>query len=87
MQSSHGEGGDDASVFHKTDCPGSCLNPTFIFMCRGEVCGRDADDARLIQASVNAPPSVVGFYFQTPQSCDHPDQWATFLTGEQGFAL
>jgi hypothetical protein len=28
-------------------------------MCGGEVCGRDADDARVIRASVNAPPSVV----------------------------
>ncbi len=30
-----------------------------ILMCGGEVCGRDADDARLIRASVNAPPSMV----------------------------
>ena len=28
-------------------------------MCGGEVCGRDADDTRVMQASVNAPPSVV----------------------------
>jgi hypothetical protein len=28
-------------------------------MCGGEVCGRDADDARVIRASVNTPPSMV----------------------------
>jgi hypothetical protein len=59
----------------------------YIFIYRGEVCGRYADDARLIRASVTAPTSVVGFSFQTPQFSDHRDQWATFLPGEQGFAL
>jgi hypothetical protein len=29
----------------------------------GEVCGRYADDARLIRASVTAPTSMVGFSF------------------------
>jgi hypothetical protein len=48
----------------------------------GDVCGRYADDARLIRVSINAPTSVVGFSFQTPQACDHFDLWATFL--EQG---
>jgi hypothetical protein len=54
------------------------------FIYSGEVCGRYADDARLIRASVTAPTSVVGFSFQTPQFSDHLDQWATFLPGEQG---
>jgi hypothetical protein len=49
-----------------------------IFINGGEVCGRYADDARLIRASVNAPTSVVGLPFQTPQACDHLDLWATF---------
>jgi len=47
----------------------------YIFIYCGEVCGRYADDARLIRVSVTAPTSVVG---------DHLDQWATFLPGEQG---
>ncbi len=56
----------------------------YIFIGGGDVCGRYADDTRLICASVNAPTSVVGFSFQTPQACDHLDLWATFLPGEQG---
>jgi hypothetical protein len=56
----------------------------YIFIRGGEVCGRYADDARLIRVSVNAPTYVVGFSFQTPQACDHLDQWETFLPGEQG---
>ena len=51
----------------------------------GEVCGRHADDARLIHASVTAGLRG-GLLLQTPQLDDHPDQWATFLPGEQGFA-
>ncbi len=56
----------------------------YIFIDGGEVCGRYADDTRLIHASVNTPTSVVGFSFQTPQACDHLDLWVTFLPGEQG---
>jgi hypothetical protein len=51
----------------------------------GEVCGRHADDARLIHASVTAGLRG-GLLLQTPQLDDPPDQWATFLPGEQGFA-
>jgi hypothetical protein len=56
----------------------------YIFIEGGDVCGRYADEARLICASVNTPTSVVGFSFQTPQAYNHLDLWATFLPGERG---
>jgi hypothetical protein len=40
----------------------------YIFIYSGEVCGRYADDARLIRASVTAPTSVVGFLSKLPSS-------------------
>ncbi len=40
-------------------------------------------DARLIHASITASLRG-GLSMQTPQLSDHPDQWATFLPGEQG---
>jgi hypothetical protein len=79
--------GDDAVVFvfHQgMDGHVRSLVYIYIFIGGGDVCGRYADDARLIRTSINAPTSVVGFSFQTPQACDHLDLWATFLPGEQG---
>jgi hypothetical protein len=40
----------------------------YIFIYSGEVCGRYADDARLIRASVTAPTSVVGSHSKLPSS-------------------
>jgi hypothetical protein len=40
----------------------------YIFIYGGEVCGRNADDARLIRASVTAPTSVVGSHSKLPSS-------------------
>ena len=40
----------------------------YIFIYSGEVCGRYADDARLIRASVTAPTSVVGSLSKLPSS-------------------
>ena len=40
----------------------------YIFIYGGEVCGRYADDARLIRASVTAPTSVVGSHSKLPSS-------------------
>ncbi len=40
----------------------------YIFIYRGEVCGRYADDARVIRASVTAPTSVVGSLSKLPSS-------------------
>ncbi len=40
----------------------------YIFIYSGEVCGRYADDARLIQASITAPTSVVGSHSKLPSS-------------------
>jgi hypothetical protein len=84
-----GNGGDDAYVFFIKEGPPRIMfsNLAIVFIQKGEVCVRDTDDTRLIPASVNAPPFMVGSHFQTPQSCDHPDQWATFLPGEQGFGF
>ncbi len=79
--------GDDAGVFvfHQW-MTGHVRNLVYIyiFIGGGDICGRYADDARLIQASVNAPTSVAGFSFQTPQAYGHLDLWVTFLPGEQG---
>ena len=40
----------------------------YIFIYSGEVCGRYADDARLIRAFVTAPTSVVGSHSKLPSS-------------------
>jgi hypothetical protein len=56
----------------------------YMFIGGGDVCGRYADNARLICTSLNAPSSMVGFSFQTVQVCDYLDQWVPFLPGEQG---
>ena len=40
----------------------------YIFIYSGEVCGRYADDARVIRASVTAPTSVVGSLSKLPSS-------------------
>ncbi len=40
----------------------------YIFIYDGEVCGRYADDARLIRASITAPTSVVGSHSKLPSS-------------------
>ncbi len=42
-------------------------NWTVSSRCGVEVCGRDADDAHLIQVSINAPPSVVVVSFPNGQ--------------------
>jgi hypothetical protein len=49
---------------------------TVILMCGGEVCGWDADDARLIRASVNTPPTEVVVSF--PNS---PVLWSFWSMG------
>jgi len=62
---------DDAGLFgFSTSGPtsfGSGLH-VYIFIYGGEVCGRYADDTRLIQASVTAPTSVVGSHSKLPSS-------------------
>jgi hypothetical protein len=40
----------------------------YMLIVRGDVCGRDANDAHLIRLSVNAPPSMVGFHSKLPRS-------------------
>ena len=40
----------------------------YIFIYKGEVCGRYADDARVIRASVTAPTSMVGSLSKLPSS-------------------
>ena len=62
---------DDAGVFSFINgwptSFGSGLH-VYIFIYSGEVCGRYADDARLIRASVTAPTSVVGSLSKLPSS-------------------
>ena len=59
----------------------------YIFIYIGEVCGRYADGGPLDTSVRHGTYLRGGFSFQTPQFSDHLDQWATFLPGEQGFAL
>jgi hypothetical protein len=71
LQSTHGDlGMMQLSLFSSTigqTSLGSGLY-IYIFIDGGEVCGRYADDARLIHASVNAPTSVVGSHSKLPSS-------------------
>ena len=63
-------------IWHVSISPSTTLAVQFV--------GGMRFDARLIHTSVithlRGGPSL-----QTPQLCDHPDQWVTFLPGEQGF--
>jgi hypothetical protein len=72
LQSTRGGGGNDAGfvLASSTSGPtslGSGLH-VYIFINGGEVCGRYADDAHLIRASVTASTSVVGSHSKLPSS-------------------
>ncbi len=59
----------------------------YIYIHGGEVCGRYADDARLIRASVTAPTSCGGVSLQTPQSVIILINGQLFSLGSRVFAL
>ena len=61
---SRGGGTMQVCIASSTSGPTSFGLPTCLHIIySGEVCGRDADDARLIRESVTAPTFVVGFSF------------------------
>jgi hypothetical protein len=59
----------------------------YIYIRGGEVCGRYADDAHLIRASVTAPTSCGGVSLQTPQSVIILINGLLFSLGSRVFAL
>jgi hypothetical protein len=59
----------------------------YIYIHGGEVCGRYADDAHLIRASVTAPTSCGGVSLQTPQSVIILINGQLFSLGSRVFAL
>ncbi len=70
MQSTHGAQGEDGAFFfvvHKR-MSRQYKELTYIFICGGGVCGRDADVAHLIKVSVSVPPSVVGSHSKLPST-------------------
>jgi hypothetical protein len=69
LQSTHGGGGDDAvfTVSSSTSGPTSLGSGLQVYIF-SEVCGRYADDARLICASVTSSTSVVGSHSKLPSS-------------------